>query len=54
MVQVKLSQYYDKVNTAVYYRAVQLYLHALSVTSLDGDVPLNPTPSDSPTRKNQR
>jgi hypothetical protein len=43
MVQVKLSQYYDYVHTAVYYCAVQLYLHALSATSLEGDVQLTST-----------
>jgi len=39
-VQVKLSQYYDKLNTEVDFSAIELYLHAFSDKALDGDVPL--------------
>jgi hypothetical protein len=39
-VQARWSECYYTVNTVVDYYGVEIYLHAFSVTSLDGDVPL--------------
>ena len=43
LVQVRLSQCYNKVNTAVDCCAVPVYRHAFYATALDGDVQLNST-----------
>jgi hypothetical protein len=43
MMQARLSQCYDKVNTVLDKSAVEVYLHAFPATMLDGNVPLNST-----------
>jgi hypothetical protein len=39
-VQARLSERYDKLNIAVDFCAVEIYLHAFSAKLLDEDVPL--------------
>jgi len=51
MVQVTLSQLYNKVNIAVDYSAVEVYLHTFSATALDGGVQLTST-SEGLSRQN--
>ena len=41
--QVRLSQWYDKLNTVVEYCAVEVNLHAFRAMALDGVVPLTST-----------